>query len=62
MTAAKNTVFIVIIRKLLFSGGAGFWWRGDKNLVEGEGLWREDFSRWGEQIYSSPVGKALTTR
>ena len=35
MTTAKNAVFVVIIRKLLFSGGVGFWWRGDKNLVEG---------------------------
>ena len=37
MTTAKNAVFVVIIRKLLFSGGVGFWWRGDKNLVVGKG-------------------------
>ena len=56
MTTAKNAVFIVIIRKLLFSGGS--WLLVEGGRVYGGGI----FLGGGEQIYSSPVGKALTTR
>ena len=38
MTTAKNAVFIVLLLgNCCLVGVVGFWWRGDKNLVEGEG-------------------------